>query len=306
MSTEQILINNQWQPAQSSKTFHAINPQTKQPLAPEYPVSDWADCDAALDAAVQASTAMAKMPSSKIAAFLDACAQQIEANAEAITQLAAEETALPVAPRLADIELPRTTNQLRQAASAAKNQSWASATIDTATGIRSYLAPIGPVAVFGPNNFPLAFNGIAGGDFAAAIAAGNPVIAKANPGHPGTTRLLTEAIHQAALETEMPAGTVQMIYRMGHSEGERFVSDPRLGAVAYTGARGAGLKLKAAADAVGKPIYLELSSVNPVVFLPGALAERGSEIATEFAGSCLVGTGQFRLVRCFLLTSNRR
>ncbi|MEM7313465.1 MAG: aldehyde dehydrogenase family protein, partial [Planctomycetota bacterium] len=183
--------------------------------------------------------------------------------------------------------------QLRQAAKAAEDQSWASATIDTATGIRSMLAPIGPVAVFGPNNFPLAFNGIAGGDFAAAIAAGNPVIAKANPGHPGTTRLLAVAIQKAADATNMPSATVQMIYRMGHAEGERLVSDPRLGAVAYTGAQGAGLKLKAAADAVGKPIYLELSAVNPVVFLPGAIEERGSDIAGEFVGSCLVGTGQF-------------
>ena len=86
---------------------------------------------------------------------------------------------------------------------------------------------------------------------------------------------------------------VQLIYRTNHADGERLVSDIRIGATGYTGSRQAGLKLKQAADLVGKPIYLELSSVNPVVILPGALAERGAEIADEFTGSCLMGTGQF-------------
>ena len=102
------------------------------------------------------------------------------------------ETALPASPRLADVELPRTINQLRQAADAALEGSWALPTIDTKLNIRSVLAPIGPVAVFGPNNFPFAFNGAAGGDFAAAIAAGNPVIAKGHPLHAGTSRMLAE------------------------------------------------------------------------------------------------------------------
>src|SRR6185369_4183590 len=142
-----------------------------------------------------------------------------------------------------------------------------------------------PVIVFGPNNFPLAFNSASGGDFAAAIAAGNPVIAKANSSHPGTTKLLAEEAFAAAQATKMPAGTVQLIYRTSHEDGERLVSDPRVGATGYTGSRAAGLKLKAAADKAGKPIYLELSSVNPVVILPGALGERADKIAEEFTGS---------------------
>ena len=149
------------------------------------------------------------------------------------------------------------------------------------------------MCVFGPNNFPLAFGSASGGDFAAAIAAGNPVIAKANSSHPGTTKLFAECAQRAALATGMPAGMVQLIYRTNHADGERLVSDIRIGATGYTGSRQAGLKLKQAADLVGKPIYLELSSVNPVVILPGALAERGAEIADEFTGSCLMGTGQF-------------
>jgi 2,5-dioxopentanoate dehydrogenase len=134
---------------------------------------------------------------------------------------------------------------------------------------------------------------MSGGDFAAAIAAGNPVIAKANPSHPGTTRIFAEAADQARQATGLPAGTISLLYRTSHADGERLVSDPRVGATGYTGSRTAGLKLKAAADAAGKPIYLELSSVNPVVILPGAIRERGDSLADEFAASCLMGSGQF-------------
>ena len=126
------------------------------------------------------------------------------------------ETAYPKSPRLADVELPRTTSQLRQAAAAAREGSWALPTLDTKLNIRSCHAPLGPVCVFGPNNFPFAFNSIAGGDFATAIAAGNPVLAKANSSHPGTTQLFAEEAHQAAIETGMPEGTVQLIYRLRH------------------------------------------------------------------------------------------
>jgi NADP-dependent aldehyde dehydrogenase len=189
--------------------------------------------------------------------------------------------------------LPRTTNQLRQAADAALEGSWAQPTIDTKLNIRSHFIPLGPVCVFGPNNFPLAFNSIAGGDFAAAIAAGNPVIAKANSSHPGTTQLFAEEALIAAIEAGLPPASVQLIYRTNHEDGARLVSDPRVGATAYTGSRHAGLVLKTAADHAGKPIYLELSSINPVVMLPGALVERGSQLVDEFATSCLMGTGQF-------------
>jgi NADP-dependent aldehyde dehydrogenase len=147
--------------------------------------------------------------------------------------------------------------------------------------------------VFGPNNFPFAFGSASGGDFAAAIAAGNPVVAKANSSHPGTTRIFAECAKAAAEETTMPAGIVQLIYRTNHDIGQQMVTDERVGATGYTGSRGAGLALKRAADGAGKPIYLELSSVNPVVFLPSILEQKGPELATEFSGSCLMGTGQF-------------
>ena len=192
------------------------------------------------------------------------------------------------------MELPRTTGQLRQAADAAADGAWRMPTVDAQANLASVLEPVGPVVVIGPNNFPFAFNGISGGDFAAAIAAGNPVIAKAHPLHPGTSRLLAECALQAIQSTDVPAATVQMIYDLAdRQDGLRWVADRRVGAVAFTGSRTAGQALKAAADAAGKPIYLEMSSVNPVVFLPGAIEERFEDVVAETATSGLMGAGQF-------------
>jgi NADP-dependent aldehyde dehydrogenase len=151
----------------------------------------------------------------------------------------------------------------------------------------------GPVVVFGPNNFPFAFNSVAGGDFAAAIAAGNPVIGKANTGHPGTTKLLAELALEAIRQSGVPRGMVQLLYRLRPDDGLRLVSHPQVGATGFTGSKSAGLKLKEAADKAGKPIYLEMSSINPVFVLPGAIEERCQEVAKEFFTSCTMGAGQF-------------
>lgn len=288
-----VLIDGRWREAQSRTTFQAFDPSACLALPEQFPLSDWTDCEAALDAAVEAFWQLRQLPADRLADFLDGYARRIEQRAEELVETAHRETALPRSPRLADVELPRTTNQLRQAAQAARTGTWTMPTIDTASNIRSCYAPIGPVCVFGPNNFPLAFGSISGGDFAAAIAAGNPVIAKANTSHPGTTRLFAEEALAAVGETRLPAATVQLLYRLDHEDGERLVSDPRVGATGYTGSRSAGLALKAAADAAGKPIYLELSSVNPVILLPGALQERADQIAQELTTSGLMGTGQF-------------
>ncbi len=288
-----VLVAGHWRHASHEKTFRSSDPNQNQPLEPEFPVSTWQDCDAALDAAAEAARQLRPMPAESIAAFLDRYAERIEGAAEAIVEAAVAETGLARSPRLADVELPRTTNQLRAAAEACRSGDWALPTVDTKAGIRSCYEPLGPVAVFGPNNFPFAFGSASGGDFAAAIAAGNPVISKANSSHPETTRLLAEQAAAALRETELPAATVQLLYRTGHADGERLVSDPRIGATGYTGSRSAGLKLKAAADQAGKPIYLELSSVNPVVVTPGALRQREGEIVDEFLTSALMGAGQF-------------
>lgn len=293
MSQEPLLIAGEWRESQQTGTFQAANPATGELLPELYPISSWADCEAALKSAHAAFLEMRLMPGERIAAFLESFAVKIEERADALVEMAHIETALPKTPRLAGAELPRTTGQLRQAAAAARTGNWKNPVIDTANNIRACFGPLGPVVVFGPNNFPFAFGSASGGDFAAAIAAGNPVIAKANSSHPGTTKRFAEAASLAAAETGMPAGIVQLIYRTSHSIGEQLVTDERIGATGYTGSRSAGLTLKRAADGAGKPIYLELSSVNPVVFLPHSLEEKGDALAEEFAGSCLMGTGQF-------------
>lgn len=291
-----ILLDGRWVAASTpTGGFRAFDPSRKLELdAHDFPISGWDDLDAMLDAGQRAATEMARLPGERIAAFLEAYAAGIEARAEALIESAHRETGLPVEPRLRTAELPRTTGQLRQAARAARDGGWARPTLDTANNLRSMHGPLGgPVLVFGPNNFPFAFNGIAGGDFAAAIAAGNPVIAKAHPAHPYTSLLLAQAAAEAVQASGLPSGAVQMFFHTGNALGLRAVADPRTAAVAFTGSRPAGMAIKAAADAAGKPAYLEMSSVNPVFVLPGALAERGAAIAAELAGSCAMGAGQF-------------
>ena len=290
---EPVLIDGQWRTALASGSFRAENPATTAALPGEFPISTWADCEAALTAATTAAGRLRETAPEAIAQFLDRVAERLEGRRAELVETAHAETALPQSPRLAEVELPRTTAQLRQAAAAVREGSWALPVIDARLNIRSLLGPIGPVLVFGPNNFPFAYNGVAGGDFVAAIAAGNPVIAKAHPGHPHTTKLLAGEALAALRETGLPPATVQLLYHLAPADGLRFVADPRLGAVGFTGSRAAGLKLKAAADAAGKPIFLELSSLNPVLILPGALAERGAKIAEELAASCLQASGQF-------------
>ena len=289
----QILVGGEWTDAVSDAEFTAANPSTGEQLPEIFPISSWDDCDRALDAAVAAARALRAVSAEARAAFLEGYAAAIEADADRLVATAHAETGLAVKPRLSDVELPRTTTQLRQAAAAAREGSWQAAVLDTKANIRSHFAPIGPVVVFGPNNFPFAFNGISGGDFAAAIAVGCPVLAKAHPLHPATSRLLAACAHRALKRSELPPGTVQMLYNVSNEDGLRLVADSRVGASSFTGSRSGGLRLKAAADAAGKPMYLEMSSLNPVVLLPGALTERWDLLATELADSCLAAAGQF-------------
>jgi alpha-ketoglutaric semialdehyde dehydrogenase len=288
-----VLIAGQWRDADSSSSFQTTDPSKNEKLSDEFPVSSWQDCDEALDAAFGAARELRRIPRQQIAEFLENMAGRIEDRKDELVAAAFAETGLARSPRLADVELPRTSTQLRLAADACRTGSWSLPTIDTEISIRSCYESIGPVCVFGPNNFPFAFGSLSGGDFAAAIAAGNPVIGKANSSHPETTRLFAEIADEAIQAAGLPAATVQLIYRTSHADGERLVADPRIGATGYTGSRSAGLKLKAAADHAGKPIYLELSSVNPVAITPGALAERSGDIVEEFVTSVLMGAGQF-------------
>ena len=293
MSAQPVLIGGEWQASKGTRTFQSVNPATKALLPELYPVSPWEEIERAIQAAAAAFQIVRSWPGERFARFLERFAERIEAKKEQFVASAHAETGLPAEGRLAGNEFPRTTGQLRLAAAAARSASWARPTIDSKANIRSMFGPIGPVCVFGPNNFPFAFNSIAGGDFAAAVAAGNPVIAKGHSSHPRTTQLFAQEAHEAAIETEMPPGFVQLIYRTDHADGAKLVSHHLVAATGYTGGRSAGLQLKEAADKAGKPIYLELSSINPVFVLPGAIRERGEKLADEFTASCLMGAGQF-------------
>jgi len=295
MDYQKVLIAGQWRdPKDPTGHFHAVNPARRQTLSEVYPVSGAYDVDEAIAAGKQAAVELRKTSRKKFAQFLELFADEIEAHADELVEMAHLETALPKEPRLRNGELPRTTDQMRKAAQAARELSWCRATIETSANIRSMMGPLdGPVSVFGPNNFPFAFNSVAGGDFVAAIAAGNPVIAKANTGHPGTTLAFARLAFEAVTETGLPPAAVQMIYRTPPELGLQLVSHPDIGASAFTGSKSAGLKLKTAADQAGKPIYLEMSSVNPIFLLPGALEEHSDEIAAELFASCALGAGQF-------------
>lgn len=290
-----LLIAGQWRAADDcTGSFRAIDPSSGQAIGGEFPRSGATDVEQALASASAAAPVLAGLEPARIASFLDAYADALEADADALVALAHAETGLPAATRLRGNELPRTCNQLRLAAQAARSASWTRPVIDTAAGLRSGHAPLGkPVLVFGPNNFPFAFNAVSGGDFAAAIAARNPVIAKAHPAHPGTSQRLAEHAQRAADAAGLPSGTLQLLYDMPPAVGLALASDTRLGAIAFTGSRAAGLALKQAADGAGIPFFGELSSLNPVFLLPGALAERGPALADAFSTSCLLGSGQF-------------
>lgn len=295
MPLQKVLIAGNWRDSRNpSGIFQTVNPAQKAILPERYPVSCLEEVVEAIEAGKEAAELLQRIPPESIADFLDKFASNIEARAEELVNLANIETGLAKEPRLRSSELPRTTDQLRQAANAARDRSWCRATIDTKTNINSKFGPLGgPVVVFGPNNFPFAFNSAAGGDFAAAIAAGNPVIAKANPSHAGTTKIFAETAFEAVKSTGLPAATLQLIYRTLPEAGLTLVSHQSVGATGFTGGRVSGLKLKEAADKAGKPIYLEMSSINPVFILPGALTERLNIIASELYSSCSLGAGQF-------------
>jgi NADP-dependent aldehyde dehydrogenase len=288
-----VLVDGRWRPSRGAETFRALDPAAGRELAEDYPVSPWAEVAEAVEAGKKAAGTMAGLEPEPLARFLEELAARIEARKDALVAAAHAETALPAEPRLGSVELPRTLDQLRKAAAACRDRTWKRATIDTKAGIRSILGPLGgPVVVMGPNNFPFAYNAVAGGDFASALAAGNPVIAKAHPGHPATTRILAEAAREALAPAGLPPAAVQLLYHFAPEDGLRLVALRDVGATAFTGSRPSGLALKRAADEAGRPIYLEMSSANPVFILPGALEERAERIAAELFQSCTLAAGQ--------------
>jgi len=292
-AVEPVLIDGRWRPADATGLFHAVDPSTGLERPQCWPVSGWSDVEAALAAAVAAAAILQTLPAARLARFLERYADRLAARGDDLVAVAHAESGLEIRPRLLEVELPRTLDQLRQAAAAAREGTWRMAMIDTRRNIRSAAFGLGPVVVFPPANFPLAYGAVSGGDFASAIAAGNPVIAKAHPGNPGVSLVAAGEALAAAHEAGLPAATVQLLHGVSPADGERLVADPRVGGTGFTGGQEAGRRLFSAAAAAGRVIWVEMGSINPAVLLPAALAERGAAIADELTASVTGSAGQF-------------
>lgn len=281
--------------------FRAIDPARGSRLEPEFVSADAGQISLAAELAARAAPSFAQIMPRERAAFLRAIAAELAVDGAAIVERAHLETGLP-GPRL-EGELARTTNQLRLFADVVEEGSWVDARIDEALpdrkpaprpDIRSMLRPIGPVAVFGASNFPLAFS-VAGGDTASALAAGNPVIVKAHPAHPGTSHLAGLAVFRAAKSCNMPDGVFAVLFDAATEVGIALVQHPAIKAVAFTGSATGGQALMRLAASRPEPIpcYAEMGSSNPVFVLPGALRQRAADLAKGLQTSFTLGSGQF-------------
>src|SRR5579864_7284552 len=290
-----------WQGGTSGSPFHAVNPTNGQQLSPGFIPASPDEVDLAVRLAADAFAPFSRIAGRERGALLRRIAAKIESVAADIVERAQSETALPQA-RLQG-ETARTCAQLRLFAEVAEEGSWVDARIDHADperkpvpkpDIRSLLRPLGPVAVFGASNFPLAFS-VAGGDTASALAAGNPVIVKAHPAHPGTSELVGAAIRQSVRENNLLEGVFSLLFDSGVSVGARLVQNPLIKAAAFTGSHAAGRALFDLAVRRPDPIpfYGEMASTNPLFILPGALAARGEKIAGDLFTSFTLGAGQF-------------
>ncbi|MBT6376611.1 MAG: aldehyde dehydrogenase family protein, partial [Flavobacterium sp.] len=235
------------------------------------------------------------------ALFLNTIADEILALDDLLIETYCSETGLPAG--RAKGERGRTIGQLRNFANLVAEGSWVEASIDTADpertpapkpDLRKMLIPLGPIVVFGASNFPLAYS-TAGGDTAAAFAAGCPVIVKSHPMHAGTGELVASAIVKATIASGMPSGVFSNLNSSGIAVGVDLVKHPKVKAVGFTGSIKGG---RALLDLAAKreepiPVFAEMGSVNPVVILPEALHKNGKNLAKTYAGSITLGTGQF-------------
>jgi len=287
--------------AAGARTFRAENPATGEPLEPAYHAATADEVDRAGELASAASEAFGIASGQARGAFLRAIAEELERRAPEILTRAGAESGLP-AGRLQG-ELGRTASQLRLFAGVAEDGTWADVRIERADpnrkpapkpDLRSMRIPLGPVAVFGASNFPLAFS-VAGGDTASALAAGNPVLVKAHPAHPGTSELAGEAIVEAVERCGLPEGTFSLLFDDGFAVAERLVQHSLVRAVGFTGSRSGGEALMrlAAVRRDPIPVYAEMGSVNPVILLPGALEQRGAALAEGLHASFTLGVGQY-------------
>lgn len=285
----------------TGSAFQGFDPAAGTSLDPVYRSVSAEEVDRAAQLADEAFATYSRISGAERAKFLRHIAAGIEAITAEVVDRAHHETALPV-PRLQG-EVGRTVNQLRLFAQVVEEGSWAMARIDPAmpdrkplprADIRSVLRPLGPVAVFGSSNFPLAFS-VAGGDTASALAAGNPVIVKAHSAHPGTSEMVGQVIANSVKECGLHPGTFALLFGSGIVVGAGLVEHPCIKAVGFTGSLHAGRSLMQLAAARPEPIpcYMEMSATNPFIVLPQALEARAPQIAEGLFGSFTLGVGQF-------------
>jgi len=280
--------------------LRAVDPRTGEPTGPTFALVGPDAVERACRAAAEAFPVYRDLAPADRAAFLRRAADEVDALGDLLTRTGSLETGLPAA-RL-EGERARTVGQLRLMADVVEQGDHLGARLDTALPDRTPLprpdlrlvkVPVGPVAVFGASNFPLAFS-VGGGDTAAALAAGCPVVVKAHGAHPGTSELVGRAITRAVAASGLPAGVFSLVFGPGSQVGQALVADPRIASVGFTGSRAGGRALMetAAARAVPIPVHAEMSAVNPVVVLPGALDDPAA-LASAFVASLTLGAGQF-------------
>jgi len=285
----------------TSETIHAVNPATGAEMEPAFGGGSAQEVDAACVLAEAAFDAYRAVSLERRAKFLEAIAQGIIDLGDVLVERVMSESGLPRG--RVEGERGRTVGQLRLFASLAREGRWLNATIDPAlpdrkplprADLRAQKIPVGPVAVFSASNFPLAFS-VAGGDTAAALAAGCPVVAKSHSSHLGTSELVGRVIQKVVMDCGLPEGVFSLLVGGGATVGEALVQHPAIQAVGFTGSRRVGRTLVALAAAreVPIPVYAEMSSINPVFLLPGAMAQRAEAIAQGLIDSVTLGTGQF-------------
>lgn len=298
MITGAILVGSE--DRSSAATFAAINPSTGESVAPLFCEAGGKDVAGACALAAEALATFRDLMPADRAAFLERVAESILAIGDQLIDRATAESGLPRA-RI-EGERGRTVGQLRLFANVVREGAWMDVTIDPALPDRTPLprpdlrrinAPLGPVAVFGASNFPLAFS-VAGGDTASAFAAGCPVVVKGHPAHPGTGELVARAIRQAVVDSGLPAGVFSYLPGTANELGGALVADPRIKAAGFTGSRGGGLVLVRIANARPEPIpiYAEMSSINPVILFPDAAKSRGTALGKAYVASLTQGAGQ--------------
>ncbi len=301
LTGQQIIADNHRVEVSTKSGFRARNPVTGEWLQPFFSEGVATDVASAVVAAERDFDIYRQLPFAKRAEFLTAIADELSASGQELIARAELETGLPRA-RL-EGELGRTVNQLKLFAQFVQQGEFLQLRVTHALPDRQPLAcpdirmtqiPLGPVAVFGAGNFPLAFS-VAGGDTASALAAGCPVVVKGHPAHPGTSELAARAIRQAVMKSALPAGVFSLLQGSRDELGTALVRHPLIKAVAFTGSLAGGRALfdLAAARPEPIPVFAEMGSVNPVFLLPGALASGNGALAEHYADSVVLGVGQF-------------